>query len=396
MPWPLRLGLQCGAGLVFTGIVLGLRTLGGMQTLELTAYDHFMAVRPNQKTPDNRLLIISIDEEDIQYQRKMQMKMDGSLSDTALLNLLQRIEPHRPAAIGLDILHDFDFEPPLSAMIANRPHMFAICREQTPGQSGVLPPPNVDTKQLGFTNTPFDPDGIIRRQFLGEPQIEGLCPTERSLGFQLAQHYLSTVEGQGIRWTEDTSFPQLILGSTVIPSVTKNAGGYHLPEGEAGGYQIMINYRAVSPQRVTLRAILSGTLDSQLPDLIRDRVVLIGVVDQKTDLHMTPYNKGNPKNAIAGVTIQAQTVSHLLSVVIDNRPQITWWTDIHESIWILIWGLLGGCSVLLWPMLAPPLAGAGGKPAHPLRRMFGLIDTGHLGPICPVSTGVYSDNISSR
>lgn len=349
--WP-HLGLRCGAGIIVAGLMIGLRTLGWIQPIELKAYDHLMALRPNQLNPDKRLLVISIDDEDIQYQRQQQMDLDGSLSDTALFKLLQRIEPHRPAAIGLDILHDFEFEPSLFDVVSKSPHIFAICRDKTPGQPGVLPPPNIESQQLGFTNTPIDPDGIIRRQFLGEPQVNGMCQTNLSLGFQLALRYLDTVEGQSMGWTDAPS-PELILGSNVMPPVTKSAGGYRLPNGEAGGYQVMINYRAAQPQRVTLRAVLSGTLDSQLPDLIRDRVILIGVVDNKTDLHMTPYNQGTLKDAIAGVMIQAQTVSHLLSVVSDNRPQIRWWTDVQESIWILSWGLLGGCSVLLWPTVAP-------------------------------------------
>ena len=373
LPWPLQCAIHGSLGLIIASIVIGLRSIGWMQTPELKAYDHLMALRPNQDLPDNRLLVISIDDEDIQYQRQQQMDLDGSLSDTALLNVLKKLERHRPAAIGIDILHDFDFEATLADHVEQHPHIFAICRDKTPEQPGVQPPSNISRQQLGFTNTPLDPDGIVRRQFLGEPKANTLCQTQESLAFQLARQYLETVEGKRMRWTPEPNenpdslsqsleHPQLILGSTRIPKITPRAGGYHLPDGEVGGYQILINYRATPPNHVKLREILSGTLDSQLPDLITDRIILIGVVDNKTDLHMTPYNQGTPMDAIAGVMIQSQTTSHIISAVVDDRPLIKWWSEQEEALWILAWGLLGGLSIVVCPASVPRwlILGSGG------------------------------------
>ena len=357
--WLIRCVLHCGVGLIMAGLTIGLRTIGVLQPLELKAYDHLVRQRPNQTLPDNRLLVISIDEEDIQYQRQQGMVLDGSLSDTALLALLQKIEPHQPAVIGVDILHDFEFPPPLDTYVEQHSHIFSVCRDKTPGQPGVAAPANISTQQLGFTNTPLDPDGIVRRQFLGEPEVDTLCQTQLSLAFQLARRYLETVEGQGMIWQSSAgSDPsnvqqQLMLGSTLMPKVTRRAGGYHLPKGEDGGYQLLINYRAMQPTRVTLREVLGGTLNSQLPDLIRDRIILIGVVDQKTDLHMTPYNQGTPMNAIAGVMIQAQTASHIISAVIDDRPLIQWWSEKDEILWIVVWGAIGGLSIVIGSSMIP-------------------------------------------
>ncbi|MEM9215883.1 MAG: CHASE2 domain-containing protein [Cyanobacteria bacterium P01_F01_bin.150] len=361
---PLQCAIHSVFGLCIAGIIIGLRNIGWLETPELKAYDHLMALRPKQTLPDNRLLIISIDDEDIQYQRQQQMVLDGSLSDAALLKLLKKIEIYRPASVGIDILHDFDFATDLANHIERRSHIFAICRDKTPGQPGVPPPSNLSRQQIGFTNTPLDSDGIVRRQFLGEPKDDTLCPTQESLAFQLAQRYLDKVAGQGMEWITEAglepnplgktvNYPKLVLGNTSISKITRRAGGYHLPDGEDGGYQILINYRATPPNRVTLREILSGTLDSQLPDLINNRVILIGVVDNKTDLHMTPYNQGTPMNAIAGVMIQAQTVSHIISAVIDNRPLIQWWSEIEEALWILAWGTMGGLSIALCSSIVP-------------------------------------------
>lgn len=49
---------------------MGVRYWGYLQTSELQAFDHFMQLRSQLMTeqPDQRILIITIDEADIQYQ----------------------------------------------------------------------------------------------------------------------------------------------------------------------------------------------------------------------------------------------------------------------------------------------------------------------------------------
>ena len=356
--------MNCGMSVVVTGLLIGARLLGWMQPLELKAYDHLMSLRPHQNTTDSRILVVGIDDEDIQYQHRQGMELAGSLSDTALLNLLRRIESYRPAAVGLDIIRDFEFEPELAAYMNNQPHIFAICRDQTPIQPGVSPPPSMPIEQLGFTTTPLDPDGIVRRQFLGAPKTQSRCQTEKSLGFQLALRYLETIKGMTMEWIPTphaSSFEpyRLSLGGMVIPRVTVRAGGYRLPAGEAGGYQVLINYRSGVLTQVNLRHILSGSVDSQLSDLVRDRIILIGIADQKTDLHMTPYHQGTPRDAIAGVMIQAQTASSIMSAVLGERPLMRWWSEGYEILWIAAWGLLAGVVMPLWPSSLPRWIAAG-------------------------------------
>ncbi|WP_267921786.1 CHASE2 domain-containing protein [Nostoc favosum] len=48
---------------------LGIRHLGGLQTLELKAYDHMMQLRPNEKQ-DDRIVVVEVDADDIKYEHE--------------------------------------------------------------------------------------------------------------------------------------------------------------------------------------------------------------------------------------------------------------------------------------------------------------------------------------
>jgi len=76
-------------------ILLLIRSLGGLQPWELSAYDQMMRSRPKEQ-PDERLLLVEITEDDIDNYRH-------PLSDEVLVKLLQKLESMQPRVIGLDI-----------------------------------------------------------------------------------------------------------------------------------------------------------------------------------------------------------------------------------------------------------------------------------------------------
>jgi hypothetical protein len=98
-PWR---GLQTllMASLMAAAVVMGMRSLGVLQSIELNAFDLMMQLRPAEK-PDPRLLVVKVTAEDIQ-------KLGGEypLSDRTLLKLLQKLQLHQPRVIGLDIYRD--------------------------------------------------------------------------------------------------------------------------------------------------------------------------------------------------------------------------------------------------------------------------------------------------
>ncbi|MEQ8385862.1 MAG: CHASE2 domain-containing protein [Coleofasciculus sp. A1-SPW-01] len=344
-----KLGTAFVCGALVSSVVVGIRALGWLQGWELKAFDHLIRVRPGQSIPDHRILVVAIGEEDIQYQRNQGMEMEGSLSDEALLALLQKFSPHQPSVIGLDIIHDFPFIPELQSHLKEQ-KLIAICQAKsfTSDLPGVKPPTSdFPVEQLGFNNVPLDRDGVIRRQFLGMPSDE-YCPTQQSFGFRIAQNYLENSHGIKKEWITVSPHrnKRIQLGSQTFGRLEGHAGGYQLSQGDAGGYQVLVDYQAVRPKQVNLREILSGSLDSQLAGLVRDRIILIGVVNPNIDTHLTPYSKGLQAEAMPGVVVQAQMISQIISAALGERPLLSWWAEWAELLWIGSWAWVGAIVVV--------------------------------------------------
>ena len=338
------------SSLMTLGLVLTIRALGGLQGLELKAFDQLMQLRPAEAV-DERYLVITIDEADIQAQKKMNFqepRTESSLSDQALHQLLKKLTPYDPSVIGLDIYHDAPFDPSLTPFLANDAVPFiASClvyrTSEEKGAAAIAAPDGLSKEKLGFTDWPIDPDGKIRRHLLGMSPDDG-CPTSQSLSLRVSLTYLETMHGLVIEQEGRVRR----IGSIWLNRLTGNSGGYQLPPLEAAGYQLLINYRAQSAQHIPLREILNGSRESDLARLVPGRIILIGRgrADKKIDHHPTPYSRSNLPNE-AGVFIHAQMSSQLLSAALDGRPLIWWWPEIAENIWIGIWSLVGSCLVVI-------------------------------------------------
>ena len=329
------------ASLVVASVVMGMRSLGLFQAWELTAFDQLMRLRLPEHA-DDRFLIVTVGEADIQTQEEMGLERKGSLSDAALAKLLQKVEPYQPRVIGLDIYHDFEFEPKLAETLRQNLHFIAACEVAQTGEDtvGIAAPPDFPPERLGFTDWPSDPDQVIRRQLLGMASSP-ICQTSQSLNLRITLDYLAQV---GVPPMEKTPAGERKIGGVVLRKLVPNAGGYELASDHARGYQILLNYRAANPPQVTLTDLLSGALDAQLPDLVKDRIVLIGTKGSR-DAHLTPYSQGVWPEKTPGVIIHAQMISQILSAVLDQRPLLWWWPQWGEVLWISSWSLVGGLAV---------------------------------------------------
>ncbi len=74
-------------------VILGLRSSGSLENLELSAYDWFMRSRPELVQNNSRILIIKISEEDILTQGRW------PLTDATLSKALKLLLKHHPRAI---------------------------------------------------------------------------------------------------------------------------------------------------------------------------------------------------------------------------------------------------------------------------------------------------------
>ncbi|WP_017741781.1 CHASE2 domain-containing protein [Scytonema hofmannii] len=321
------------------GLIAGVRSLGFMQQWEMSAFDSMMRMRPEEGL-DERLLVVTVTEEDIQAQKQRQK---SSLSDSTLQKLLQKLELHKPRAIGLDIYRDFRVDsqyPDLANRLRKNSSFIAICQVSGSKQQavGISPPPEIPTTRTGFSDVVFDSDLVVRRHLLSmTPDSESPCKSHYSFNFQLARQYLAK---QGIKFRL-TNEDYLQIGKVVFRPLDAPTGGYQ--QFHTGGHQILLNYR--SSRQIARQVSVAQVLSDRLkPDWIKDKIVLIGVDSQSAkDYFLTPYSMATtPYQEIPGVLLHAHMVSQILSAVLDNRPLLWVLPAWGEVLWICGWSLLTG------------------------------------------------------
>lgn len=346
---------------IVASTIMGVRHLGILQPWELHSYDYLMHLRPADEKPDQRLLIVTIDEADIQYQINKKMNMRWSLSDQALSQLLEKLKPYQPATIGIDIYRDFPIDPnypKLGEVLQQDKRIFTVCKVSAPDDGaplGIPSPSKVPRERTSFSDFVADAGGVLRRQLVQlTPPLKSSCAAQYALSFQLAQHYLNA---QGIQWDINPE-KNLQIGKTIFPHLQSHTSGY---QGvDASGYQILLNYRSLPSllkiaEKISLKELLN---DEIIPELlensVKNRIILIGVTASSSpDDWETPYTAYAPDQAkqIPGVFLHAQMLSHILSAVLDGRPLMWWWSEWFEVWWIWGWSLVGG--IISWGLLQP-------------------------------------------
>ncbi len=330
---------------IVTSLVMGMRQLGILQPLELWAFDQLLQRRPDEG-PDPRLLLVTVTEKDVQNQNPQQRR-GASLSDRTLTQLLNKLQRYQPQVIGWDIYHDFPVEPnytDLKNHIKHNSRLISVCEVGGGNENaGTRQPPEIPGDRFGFSDFPVDSDDVIRRQLLGmETNTNSFCQTDISFSFRVAQSFLA---GRGIQYKRTSG--DLQIGKVVFNKLKSGSGGYH--HIDALGYQVMLNYRSSHKvaEQITLGKILSNSLDHKLPNLVNNRIVLIGTIAPSfKDYSATPYSTGQPNQKMAGVIIQAHAVSQILSAVLDRRPLLWWLPDWGVTLWVWGWSLVGGMFVL--------------------------------------------------
>jgi CHASE2 domain-containing sensor protein len=335
--------------LVVSGLVLGGRSLGVLEPIELWGFDRLLSWRPAAGV-DQRFLVVTLDEADIQAQP--QAERVGSLSDPTLAQVLDRLAAHQPRVIGLDIYRDRATAPQATNVLQalqQNDRLIAVCksRDAVLDPVGIAPPPEIPEARIGFSDFIEDRDGILRRQLISlDPDPASLCTTPYSFSARLAFRYLQD-EGIIPRFTPDGD---LQLGETVLRRVRSRWGGY---QGiDAAGNQLMLNYRAGATastiaDQVSLNQLLAGQV---APEAIRDRIVILGVTANSAgDYWFTPFGSSRP-DRVAGVFVQTHMTSQLLNAVLAQRPVIWVWPLWGEALWLVGWGLVG-YGVLVCPTL---------------------------------------------
>ena len=325
------------AGLVVIlagGGVLGLRSAGLLESSELAAYDWFIRLRPADRTPDTRILLVTVTEADLQAQG------GWPLSDRVLAQAVETLARSEPRAIGLDIYRDVPVptgRDRLDAVLTRDPRVIVVMKFGDGSSDGVPPPAALKgTDQVGFNDILVDPGGTVRRGLLF---LDDGTTAAYSFALRLALLYLGA---EGVTAQADEADPrQLRLGRTTIRPLESSDGAY--VRADARGYQFLLDFRSGTESfpAVSLTNLLSGTVGREM---VRNKIVLVGVTAESVkDLFYTPYSRGlQEQQHVAGVAIHAHIVSQLLRIGVQGmRPMATprGWQD---AAWILLWSAAGG------------------------------------------------------
>ncbi|MGF1498950.1 MAG: CHASE2 domain-containing protein [Elainellaceae cyanobacterium] len=359
-----------------TGCVLLVRLLGLLQAAELATLDQLFRLRPAEP-PDERVVIVEIDDSDI--------NKIGTwpIPDQTLAIALDRIKSYEPRAIGLDIYRELPVEPgheQLVEVLEDTPNLIGIEKVPDTYSIGVSPPSVLaENQQIGFNNVLVDADSRVRRSLLFW-SING--EHKQSFALRLALLYL---ESEGIVPRSAPGSQALQLGESTFPPLRPNDGGYAGVDN--GGYQILANFRSSrsSFPTVSLTDVLNGDLKD--PDLMRDRIVLIGsTANSLKDFFYTSHSSDS--RPIAGVELHAQIMSQIISAALDNRSLLRVIPDAAEWLWIYVWAIVG--ASLSWKLRSPGRSGGGLLVAGSLLLVtgYGAFLLGWWIPVVPPMIGL--------
>jgi CHASE2 domain-containing sensor protein/predicted Ser/Thr protein kinase len=341
LPWGVVTVL--GVGLGVTGLVIGAKNIGWLESGELAAYDG--GVRWKSKLPpDPRLLIVAITEEDL-------ARGTWPLPDRTIAQVIQKLTDAKASVIGLDVFRATPVNPGHAELVKiwdKNEKIIPGCHHRNLKNPGIAGPPGIPPEQLGFVDVLVDRDSVVRKALLFmNRDAKSPCTSETSFALQLAQEYLLRQHQLTGKFDSKQHFS---IATANFRPIASNDGGYHQAESE--GYQILLNYR--SPRNVAPIVSITDLLNNRVdPKSIEGRIVAIGsMASSLKDEFLTPYSEGKAEDAtMPGVIVHAQIISQILSAVLDKQP--LWWIvpDWLGGIWIGSWCLTG--SLLAWYVRHP-------------------------------------------
>lgn len=323
-------------GILVLVLVILIRIVGGIQSLEWMFLDTMLRLRPPEKL-DERVVIVGIDEKDIEWVKQY------PVPDEKIAELLTKLETYKPLAIGLDIFKNVPVEPggeQLTKVWRENTNIISIEKILPPKE--IYPPQSLPPKQIGFVDLFNDADSKNRRYLLYTTNPKNNKEDKYSLALRLVTKYLKTKKIELETGNNDRN--TIMIQGTELPRITDNFGGYVGINHGDGGLSILMNFRNnYQPFHViSLRDILNDKNKNVYAKLLRDRIVLVG--NRNLSVGDIFYTSALPtlelKGQIYGVDYHAHVISQILSTVIDGRPMLHSWGDMGEYIWIVIWGFL--------------------------------------------------------
>lgn len=312
-------------------VIVGVRKMGGLQTLELGAYDLLVNINSSAKGNESRFLIIRITEDDLQRQK-------WPMTDASLTELLEILIQYDPVAIGIDIYRDIPVPPgteQLHSLLSSHSNIIAVMKFSNDVESRIKPPSILEnTDQVGFNDIIVDADGIVRRALLF---LDDGVDFWTSFALQLALRYLEAYE---IAPEPDENNPAYLkLGASTLIPFEPNDGGYI--NADARGYQILANFEgAATPiPSISLTTALQGGMS---PDMVSGKIILIGVMAVSVkDLFYIPIKQSTGSQQIHGVAVHGHLANQLIEMALTESRLMKSISDRYEYVWFFFWSLLG-------------------------------------------------------
>lgn len=285
---------------------LGIRATGILQNTELWCYDQMLRMRSAVET-DPRLLIVAVKPEDYEW-------MGGqNISNALLTKTIQNLLPDQPRVIGITTRRDQPDKEGIKEfqkVLTENHNIFGVCVYGYENHKGFVFQPTPITP-VGFGNGMQDQDSYHRRQLLFYQDDEDKnCVEPTSFSLLIANHYLHTQHHQGT----SIQTGNYKLGSALFQRLEASQGAYQGMQIEGyfdGNFQIMIDYRSPKvAEIVSIREVIAQKLS---PDKIRDRIILIGRIDDREDDLLTPYGH------LSGTELKAQMISQLITIAENKR-----------------------------------------------------------------------------
>ena len=298
-------------GLSASLIVIGLRSAGFLQFLELASYDIYLRLKEHHSVPEPHVVLVQTVEEDIQK------LAEWPLSDRRMADVLEKLLAYEPRAIGVDLYRDIPVPPgtdALNRLLASDKRVVIIEKFGKDSRTRVLGPAVLrGSDQIGFADVTVDGDGVVRRGLLFLDDGENFSV---SLSLRLALAYLAD---EGIAAQPGDPDPaHLRLGSVTLRPFEGNDGAYI--DADARGYQYLLDYHGGAGRFTTysLTDVLQGRID---PQAVKGNVVIVGVnAESVKDAFLTPFDRFTRHGqATAGIAVHGYEVSQLLRAALHRH-----------------------------------------------------------------------------
>jgi adenylate cyclase len=330
--------ISLGVGL----LIVGIRWLGGLQALELKAYDVCLAFQPKDREEGLQVILITEDDRDVVSQKA------ANLTDHRLAQLLSRLKKAGAIAIGLDLVRDVEIPDPDVPGHKGHDELCEVITEDDRIIVGMQSKQGLDQKeaidirapcemtpdsgQVGSLDLLFDTDQMVRRGLVFTRT--GNEPPIMSFAMLLAMLQLRT---EGI--TLDVAGPS--LGKSDLRRLTSNEGAYRNLGDE--GWQIRLDFKSkkiLQPPQFSLTDVNSNRLRDED---IKGKIVMIGRASNvDKDFFNCPLQA-----RVLGVTLHAAMADQLVRMARYGTSAPRAWSKFKESLWIILMGLLGGIIGLL-------------------------------------------------